>query len=99
MVSGQGTAVLKILLASDVSARRAQWVQALQKIAVLYEAIDRSMVEQKLAALKPVILLLDLSLPGLHGLDGLSRLQTISPSTRMILLTTTPTETEGTSML
>jgi len=99
MVSGHGSTVLKILLASDVSTRRAQWVQALQKIAVLYEAIDRSMVEQKLAALKPVILLLDLSMPGLHGLDGLSGLQKISPSTRTILLTTTPTETEGTSML
>ncbi len=99
MVSGHGSAVLKVLVASDVSARRAQWVQALQKVAILHEAIDRPMVEQKLAALKPVILLLDLSIPDLHGHASLSELQKISPSTRIVLLTTTPTETEGTSML
>ena len=99
MVSGHGSTVLKVLVASDVSARRAQWMQAIQKIAILHEAIDLPMVEQKLATLKPVILLLDLSIPDLHGQVGLSELQKISPSTRIILLTTTPTETEGTSML
>lgn len=99
MVSGHGSAVFKVLLASDVSARRAQWVHALQKLAIVDEAVDRSMVEQKLAVLKPVILLLDLSMPDLEGLAGVNALQKISPSTRIILLTTTPTETEGTSML
>lgn len=99
MVSGHGTTVLKVLVASDVSARRTQWMQALKKIAILHEAIDRPMVEQKLAALKPVILLLDLSIPDLHGHTGLTELQKISPSTRIILLTASPTETEGTSML
>lgn len=99
MVSGHGSAVLKVLVASDVSARRAQWMQALQKIAILHEAIDRPMVEQKLATLKPVILLLDLSIRDVHGQANLAELQKISPSTRIILLTTTPTEIEGTSML
>jgi two-component system, NarL family, nitrate/nitrite response regulator NarL len=99
MVSGHGATILKILVASGVSTRRAQWTQALQRIAILHEAIDRPMVEQKLAALKPGILLLDLSIPDLHGQSSLTELQEISPSTRIILLTTTPTETEGTSML
>ena len=57
------------------------------------------MVEQKLATLKPVILLLDLSLPDLHGQKSFAEIQKVSPSTRIILLTKTPTETEGTSML
>ena len=67
MVSGHGSAVLKVLVASDVSIRRAQWMHALQKVAILHEAIDRPMVEQKLSTLKPVILLLDLSIPDVHG--------------------------------
>ncbi|WP_447985632.1 response regulator transcription factor [Nitrospira sp. Nam74] len=99
MVSGHGSAVLKVLVASDVSARRAQWMHALQKVAILHEAIDRPMVEQKLATLKPLILLLDLSIPGVHDQASLTDLQRINPSTRILLLTTTPTETEGRSML
>jgi DNA-binding NarL/FixJ family response regulator len=91
--------ILKVLVASDVSDRRAQWMQALQKVAVLHEASDRSMVEQKLTTLKPVILLLDLSIPDVHGQTSLTQLQRISPSTRIILLTKTPTETEGSLLL
>ena len=100
MVSDHGAAqVLKVLVASAVSARRIEWSQALQKVAILHEALDRAMVEQKLATLKPVILLLDLSLPDLHGQKSFAEIQKVSPSTRIILLTKTPTETEGTSML
>lgn len=99
-MSDHGTAqILKVLVASAVSSRRMQWMQALQKVAILHEALDRPMVEQKLAALKPVILLLDLALFDLHGKNSFVELQKMSPSTRIILLTKTPTETEGTSML
>lgn len=74
-------------------------MQTLQKVAILHEAVDRPMVEQKLATLKPVILLLDLSIANIQSQASLTDLQRISPSTRIILLTATPTETEGTSML
>jgi hypothetical protein len=79
MVSGHGSAILKVLVASDVSARRAQWMHALQKVAILHEAIDRPMVEQKLATMKPLIMLLDLSNPGVQDQARHTDLQRINP--------------------
>jgi two-component system, NarL family, nitrate/nitrite response regulator NarL len=90
---------LKVLAASAVPIRRAQWLQALQRIATVHEVVDRQTLELKMVALKPAILLLDLALLELRGRGGFAEIQTLSPSTKIILLTKSPTDNEGTAML
>ncbi|MER3422162.1 MAG: DNA-binding response regulator [Nitrospiraceae bacterium] len=92
-------ASLVILVASPIAVRRVSWSQALQRLHEVHEAADRVALEHKLASVKPAILLLDLALPQLHDARGLSEIQQVSPSTRIILLTKTPSEKEGTAML
>jgi|RhiMetdeSRZDD1v2_1073273.scaffolds.fasta_scaffold12699_3 two-component system, NarL family, nitrate/nitrite response regulator NarL len=100
MVSDQdSSSSLKVLAASAVALRRMQWLQALERIATVHEVGDRQTLEHKMVALKPTILLLDLALPELRGRGGFAEIQTLSPSTKIILLTKSPTDNEGTAML
>jgi two-component system, NarL family, nitrate/nitrite response regulator NarL len=94
-----GSSSLKVLAASAIAMRRAQWLQALDRIATVHEVGDRETLEHKMVALKPTILLLDLALPELRAPGGFTEIQTLSPSTKIILLTKTPTDKEGTAML
>ncbi len=52
-----------------------------------------------MAVLKPAVLLLDFGLPDLRGRASVGPLQQLSPSTKIIVFTKNPTETEGTSLL
>lgn len=99
MADQHESASLVVLVASPVALRRAQWSQALQKLHEVHDAADKGVLQQKLASVKPAILLLDLALPQLHGARGLSEIQQVSPSTKIILLTKAPTEKEGIAML
>ena len=100
MVSDQGgSSSLKVLAASAIAMRRAQWLQALERIATVHEIGDRATLEHKMVALRPGILLLDLALPDLGGPGGFAEIQALSPSTKIILLTKAPTDKEGTAML
>jgi len=99
MVSDPSGASGKLLAASAIAARRAQWIEALHRLATIHEADHWEVLEQKMSAVKPAILLLDLALPDLRGRQGLQELQRLSPATKIILFTKAPTETEGTAML
>jgi DNA-binding NarL/FixJ family response regulator len=88
-----------VLIASPISGVRGQWTQGLQDKFALYEAAERSALERSMADLKPAILLLDLALPGLGGVEGARAVQRLSPMTSIILLTSTPNDREGLAAL
>jgi len=88
-----------VLIASPISGVRGQWTQGLQEKYPLYEAVERSSLERSMSTLKPAILLLDLALPGLGGVDGVPAVQRLSPPTSIILMTSTPNDREGFSAL
>ncbi|MGH7231077.1 MAG: LuxR C-terminal-related transcriptional regulator [Nitrospiraceae bacterium] len=91
--------LLRVLIASPVEARRRQWGQALKAISAVHEVNEFADLQRNMASLRPAVLLLDLSLSQLHGIAEVSAIQRLSPSTKIILLTKTLGEHEGTAML
>jgi two-component system, NarL family, nitrate/nitrite response regulator NarL len=88
-----------VLIASPIAGVRAQWSGGLQEKFPVYEAAERSALDKGLANLKPAILLLDLALPGLGGVEGVPAVQRVSPLTSIILMTSTPNDREGLAAL
>ena len=88
-----------VLIASPIAGVRAQWSQGLQEKFPVYEAAERSLLDKGMANLKPAILLLDLALPGLGGVEGVPAVQRVSPLTSIILMTSTPNDREGLAAL
>lgn len=78
-----------VLIASSDCALRARIVEALGREAdarSIREAPDRATAERFLAAVGPSVLLLDLSSTGFDGLQNLTTIRTLSPTTRTIVL-------------
>jgi two-component system nitrate/nitrite response regulator NarL len=90
---------LCVLLASPLEEKRQQWRQALKSTSVVHEASELPDLQRSMSSLKPAVLLLDLGFPGLQDRAEVSAIQRLSPSTKIILLTKTLAEDEGTSML
>ncbi len=90
---------LCVLLASPLEAKRQQWRQALKSTSVVHEASELPDLQRSMSSLKPAVLLLDLGFPGLQDRAEVSAIQRLNPSTKIILLTKTLAEDEGTSML
>lgn len=90
---------LCVLLASPVEAKRQQWRQALKSTSVVHEVSELPDLQRSMTSFKPAILLLDLGFPELQGTAEVSAIQRLNPSTKIILLTKTLAEDEGTSML
>ena len=88
-----------VLIASPIAGVRAQWSGGLQEKFPVYEAAERSSLDKGMANLKPAILLLDLALPGLGGVEGVPAVQRVSPLTSIILMTSTPNDREGLAAL
>ena len=88
-----------VLIASPIAGVRAQWSSGLQEKFPVYEAAERSALDKGMANLKPAILLLDLALPGLGGVEGVPAVQKASPMTAIILMTSTPNDREGLAAL
>jgi DNA-binding NarL/FixJ family response regulator len=88
-----------ILIASPVATIRSRWRHGLHPSAAVHEVEDRPALERGMAVLKPEVLLLDLTLPDLDGVDGLPAVQLLSADTRIIVMTTSPTELEGIAAL
>jgi len=61
----------------------------------MLEAADRAALEKSMANRKPSVLLLDLALPRLNGVGGLFAIQGLSPSTKTIIFTRTPDDSEA----
>jgi two-component system nitrate/nitrite response regulator NarL len=88
-----------VLIASADARLRNQWGRSLKERFSIAEVGDRAALEKSLADRKPSFLLLDLSLPQIRGLEAISDLQSLSPSSKIILLTSTPDDREAISAL
>jgi two-component system nitrate/nitrite response regulator NarL len=88
-----------LLLASAIPTVRQKWSRGLRGVFTIYEADDGVALKRKMAKLKPSVLFLDLDLPQLGGIEDLSNIQPLSPSTRIILLTSKPDGKEATCAL
>lgn len=88
-----------LVMAGLPDARRARWIERLRSGLTVCEVADRGVLDRAMASLKPDVLVLDLALPGLCRVGGLLHVQRLSPSTRMIALTDTPSDGEGVSAL
>jgi len=88
-----------LLIASADDELRKRWTRALQDFFAILEASEQAELEQGMAGSKPSILLLDLNLPRLDGIESVSAIQRLSPSTKIIVLSSAPDEKEAISAL
>ncbi len=56
-------------------------------------------LRKRVAALKPAVLLLDIGFPGLDQIDGVRAIQSLSPATRILVLSRTPHASEELNVL
>jgi len=81
---------ISVLIADDHGLIRAGLRALLQEVAeisVVGEAEDGYAALRRISELKPDIVLMDISLPGLSGLEVTRQVQEISPTTRVLVLT------------
>jgi len=88
-----------VLIASANAKLRSHWGRLLKERFPIDEVADRAALEKSLVDRKPSFLLLDLSLPHLGGVEAIPDLQSLSPSSKIILLTGTPDDGEAISAL
>lgn len=88
-----------VLIASPIAGVRSQWSAGLEDRFPLYEVAERASLERSMSNLKPAILILDLALPGLGGVEATPAIQRLSPATAIILMTSTSNDREGLAAL
>lgn len=84
-----------VLIASADTGLRQKWAQGLRDAFAIHEVSDRAGLEHTMANSKPAVLLLDSSLPQLDEVEGVSAIQRLSPSTKIIFLSSAHTEKEA----
>ncbi|HZO87029.1 MAG TPA: response regulator [Chthonomonadaceae bacterium] len=86
---------LRVLIADDHAVTR-QGVRAMLEasgeIAVVGEAADGAQAAAQARALRPDVVLMDLQMPGVDGLEGLRRIQAEQPDLPVVILTTFQTD-------
>jgi DNA-binding NarL/FixJ family response regulator len=83
-----------LVVASAAADRRRHWSRELRGRFAICEVAERKALEQVMANLKPDVLILDLKLPQVGGVRGLPRIQRLSPSTKTLVLSDAPAESE-----
>ena len=81
---------ISILIADDHGLIRTglrALLQEVTEISIAGEAEDGYVALRRIAELKPDIVLMDISLPGLSGIDVTRQVRDISPTTRVLMLT------------
>lgn len=81
---------MHILLADDYAPWRSQVRSFLQRETeweIVFEACDGLEAVQKTVELHPDVVLLDLSMPGLNGIEAARRIRQLSPDSKIIILT------------
>lgn len=92
----------RILLADDHAILRAglaMLIEAQADVVVVGEAADGIEAVDKTRKLKPDILILDLTMPGLSGIDALREIRCDCPDTRVLVLTMHDDPAYGRSLL
>lgn len=87
-----------VLIASSVSSVRRAWREGAQAFAAV-EVADHGQLLCCLTPRPPAILLLDLDLPQLGGMEGVRGLRALQPATKIVVLTGHPDEKEGLAAL
>ena len=86
---------MMVLIASAASKICMRWSQVLRGTFSVFEVADRITLERSVVKHKPAVLLLDLSLPKLGGLAGVSAIRHLSSSTKIIALSRNPDDKEA----
>jgi DNA-binding NarL/FixJ family response regulator len=84
------SAGVRILLADDFAPWRSQvrsFLQSETKWKIVFEACDGLEAVQKTVELRPDIVLLDISMPRLNGIDAARRICQLLPDSKIIILT------------
>jgi NarL family two-component system response regulator LiaR len=84
------SARVHILLADDFAPWRARVRSFLQRKTewkIVFEACDGLEAVQKTVELHPEVVLLDLSMPGLNGIEAAKRIRQLSPDSKIVILT------------
>ncbi len=87
-----------VLIASPVRGLRQAWNQGLKGFAAA-EVTDHAQLKRWLAERPPAVLLLDLELPQLGGMDGVGALRALQAATKIIVLASRPDEKVGLTAL
>ncbi len=84
----------RILIVDDHPLTRDALAALLQQngFTVVGEAADGETAVQRAAELEPDLILLDLSMPGMNGLESLPRLRAAAPAAEVVVLTASGTE-------
>lgn len=88
-----------ILIASADAGVCRQWSLGLRDDFAIHEVSKRAELERTMTHSKPAVLLLDSDLPRLDKVKGVSTIQRLSPSTKIILLTSAHDERKAVSAL
>ena len=84
-----GKRKLKVLVADDHAIVREGMCQLLSdhpEMDLVGQAVDGQDAVRKAKQLKPAVILLDIAMPGLNGLEALTLLEEVVPETRVVIL-------------
>lgn len=98
----RSSAGVHILLADDFAPWRAQlrsFLQSETEWKIVFEACDGLEAVQKTVELRPDVVLLDLNMPGLNGIEATRRICRLSPDSKIFMLTQDPDENLKTAAL
>ena len=85
-----GTLSVRVLMVDDFEPYRCLVASVLRKepeLQILCEVSDGLEAVQKAKELQPDLILLDIELPNLNGIEALSRIRQVSPNAKIIFLT------------
>jgi DNA-binding NarL/FixJ family response regulator len=84
-----------ILIASAAAKVRKRWADALNKDFTVIEVTECAALKRRMTKSRPPVLVLDLALPHLGGVEGLSAIRRLSPSTIVLILSRFPNDLEA----
>jgi DNA-binding NarL/FixJ family response regulator len=84
-----------LVVASRSDAHRRRWRKAVPAPYAVHEVADRLSLEAAMASCRPEVVVLDLDLLRLGGIEGVPAVQRLWPSARILLLTSHPDDREG----
>ena len=88
-----------VVIATPTARARKQWTHAIKDMCTVLAVSDRGSLDRSIADLKPDILLLDLALRRLGGIEGVRAIRQVSPKTKIVLFARSPNANEGISVL